>query len=217
MGKETGTDGPLLLRQGRVLAQTEPVIRSAISRIKLDSSNETNLFLPHYEAMKNQEHPNGTFDDPGQENNKLYRVGHDRVEYLVRRDRRQDSKRTRVWYGVIGRGEKLMKNAALRDQLRDGYDLIGLEMEAAGTMNRIPVDVIRGVCDYADKHKNWDWQPYAATMAAACAKAILSEILVKGEPSSSIAFRSGKFCSSAVRAMIDLHNTFPPYTRPLLL
>jgi len=40
-------------------------------------------------------------------------------------------------------------------------------MEAAGTMNRIPVGVIRGVCDYGDEHKNKEWQPYAAAMAGA--------------------------------------------------
>jgi hypothetical protein len=43
-------------------------------------------------------------------------------------------------------------------------------------MNRIPVGVIRGVCDYGDEHKNKEWQPYAAAMAAAYAKAILLEI-----------------------------------------
>jgi hypothetical protein len=49
-------------------------------------------------------------------------------------------------------------------------------MEAAGTMNRIAVGVIRGVCDYGNEHKNKIWQPYAAAMAAAYAKAVLSEI-----------------------------------------
>ncbi|RYP39996.1 hypothetical protein DL767_001930 [Monosporascus sp. MG133] len=43
-------------------------------------------------------------------------------------------------------------------------------------MNRIPVGVIRGVCDYGDEHKNKEWQPYAAAMAAAYAKALLTEI-----------------------------------------
>lgn len=63
--------------------------------------------------------------------------------------------------------------------LRDRYGIIGLEMEAAGIMNTIPVGVIRGVCDYADSHKNKDWQPYAAAMAAAYAKAILGTIQPK--------------------------------------
>ena len=66
-----------------------------------------------------------------------------------------------------------------RNELRDKYNVIGLEMEAAGTMNRIPVGVIRGVCDYGDEHKNKEWQPYAAAMAAAYAKAVMSEIRPK--------------------------------------
>jgi hypothetical protein len=49
-------------------------------------------------------------------------------------------------------------------------------MEAAGTMNCIPVGVIRGVRDYGNEHVNREWQPYAAAMAAAYAKAALHEI-----------------------------------------
>jgi hypothetical protein len=36
--------------------------------------------------------------------------------------------------------------------------------------------VIRGICDYADSHKNKQWQPYAAGTAAAYAKEVLSII-----------------------------------------
>jgi nucleoside phosphorylase len=46
-------------------------------------------------------------------------------------------------------------------------------MEAAGTMNTIPVGNIRGVCDYADVHKTKDWQGYAAAVAAAYAREVL--------------------------------------------
>ena len=74
-----------------------------------------------------------------------------------------------------------MRNASKRNELRDRYNLIGLEMEAAGTMNRIPVGVIRGVCDYGDEHKNEQWQPYAAAMAAAYAKAVLAQIGPRGQ------------------------------------
>ena len=41
--------------------------------------------------------------------------------------------------GPIGCGEKLMKDAKRRDELRDTCNVIGLEMEAAATVNRIPV------------------------------------------------------------------------------
>lgn len=57
-------------------------------------------------------------------------------------------------------------------------------MEAAGLMNILPCLIIRGICDYADSHKNKRWQPYAAVTAAACAKEVLlatptSEVPVK--------------------------------------
>jgi nucleoside phosphorylase len=176
LGKETGNDGFQLLRFGNVLANTETVVRSAIGSIKLMAPNDAEAFLRYYESIKDKEHTNGIFIDPGQDQDKLYQVEDDEIEQLVERERRLDSKRTRVWYGPIGSGEKLMKNAQKRNELRDKYNVIGLEMEAAGTMNHIPVGVIRGVCDYGDQHKNKEWQPYAAAMAAAYAKAVLFEI-----------------------------------------
>ena len=179
LGKETGQDGFQLLRFGHVLANTETVVRAAIGSIKVMSPNDADVFLPYYETIKHKEHSSGTFIDPGQEQDKLHQVSEGGIEHPVERETRPDSKRTRVWYGPIGSGEKLMKNARKRNELRDKYNVIGLEMEAAGTMNRIPVGVIRGVCDYGDEHKNDEWQPYAAAMAAAYAKAILSEIRPK--------------------------------------
>jgi len=47
-------------------------------------------------------------------------------------------------------------------------------MEAAGLMDDFPCLVIRGISDYADSHKNWKWQQYAAATAAAYAKTLLS-------------------------------------------
>jgi hypothetical protein len=49
-------------------------------------------------------------------------------------------------------------------------------MEAAGLMDNFPCLVIRGICDYADSHKNKQWQGYAAATAAAYAKELLSVI-----------------------------------------
>ena len=43
-------------------------------------------------------------------------------------------------------------------------------------MGTIPVGVIRGVCDYGDAQEDEEWQPYAAAIAAAYAKALLYEI-----------------------------------------
>ena len=191
LGKETGEDGFQLLLSGHVLARTETVVRSAIGSIKLSAPNDAEMIIPYYDSMKLKEHSRGTFADPGQELNMLYQVGDDVNERLLERERRLDNKGTRVWYGSIGSGDKLMKNARKRNELRDKYDLIGLEMEAAGTMNRIPVGVVRGVCDYGDEHKNKEWQPYAAAMAAAYAKAILFQIPPKNLLNKPAALQNG--------------------------
>ncbi|KAK5635416.1 hypothetical protein RRF57_011128 [Xylaria bambusicola] len=177
LGKETTHNGFQLLRLGHALANPDPVVMSAIGSIRLDIklSKSAQLFLQYYESMKDGD-DEGTFLDPGQEHDVLYETADDGTEKLVSRLPRLASQRTRVWYGPIGSGDKLLKNAKKRDELRDKYNIIGLEMEAAGTMNRIPVGVIRGVCDYGDTHKNKRWQPYAAAMAAAYAKAVLNEV-----------------------------------------
>jgi nucleoside phosphorylase len=178
LGKVT-KDGFQPLHYGHVLTTTEMIVRAAIGNIKIESPNDTAIFLPFYENIKDKEHANGTFLDPGQDQDNLYEANQGGIKHLVKREQRLDSKRVRVWYGPIGSGEKLMKNAEKRNELRDKYNVIGLEMEAAGTMNQIPVGVIRGVCDYGDEYKNKEWQPYAAAMAAAYAKAVLYQILPK--------------------------------------
>ncbi|PVH94209.1 kinesin light chain [Periconia macrospinosa] len=82
-----------------------------------------------------------------------------------------------VHYGTIASGNQVMKSAAQRDKVSE--DLGGVlcfEMEAAGLMNSFPCLVVRGICDYADSHKNKRWQPYAAGVAAAYAREVLSVI-----------------------------------------
>jgi nucleoside phosphorylase len=84
----------------------------------------------------------------------------------------------RIHYGLIASGNQVIKNAKLRDQLnkRFGRSVLCVEMEAAGLMNNFPCIVIRGICDYADSHKNKDWQEHAAATAAAFAKELLSVV-----------------------------------------
>ena len=40
-------------------------------------------------------------------------------------------------------------------------------------MDDFPCLVIRGICEYADTHKDKRWQPYAVAVAAAYAKELL--------------------------------------------
>jgi nucleoside phosphorylase len=86
------------------------------------------------------------------------------------------SRNPRIFYGNIGSGDSVIKSAEERNALAQDGDLICFEMEAAGLMNLFKCIVIRGICDYADIHKHKKWQPYAAAVAAAYAKKLLSTI-----------------------------------------
>ncbi|GAB1202930.1 hypothetical protein APSETT445_001554 [Aspergillus pseudonomiae] len=76
-----------------------------------------------------------------------------------------------IHYGTIASGNKVIKDAKVRDLL--AKNCLCFEMEAAGLMNQFPCLVIRGICDYCDTHKNDRWQKYAAATAAAYAKELL--------------------------------------------
>ncbi|PLB44505.1 Pfs domain protein, partial [Aspergillus steynii IBT 23096] len=78
-----------------------------------------------------------------------------------------------IHYGLIASGNQVVKDSWLRDQLRQKFGALCVEMEAAGLMNNFPCMVIRGICDYADSHKNKDWQRFAAGVAAAYTKELL--------------------------------------------
>ncbi|KAH9209105.1 nucleoside phosphorylase domain-containing protein [Leptodontidium sp. 2 PMI_412] len=84
----------------------------------------------------------------------------------------------RVHYGLIASGNQVIKDAAFRDKINTklGGKVLCFEMEAAGLMNDFPCIVIRGICDYADSHKNKDWQEHAAAVAAAFTKELLSVV-----------------------------------------
>ncbi|KAF3933748.1 hypothetical protein ABW19_dt0206823 [Dactylella cylindrospora] len=103
----------------------------------------------------------------------------DRTQLEPREPRDQKvSKGPVVHYGLIASGNQVIKNAKLRDELYERMDkeVLCVEMEAAGLLHEYPCLVIRGICDYADSHKNDQWQGYAAAVAAAYAKDLLSRI-----------------------------------------
>ncbi|KAJ6078697.1 hypothetical protein N7467_008450 [Penicillium canescens] len=87
----------------------------------------------------------------------------------------------RVHYGLIASGNQVIKDARFRDEVNQelGGKVLCFEMEAAGLMNDFPCLVIRGICDYADSHKNKMWQEHAAAVAAAYAKELLMTIAVQ--------------------------------------
>lgn len=88
---------------------------------------------------------------------------------------KRKAREMRLHYGLIASGNQVIKDAAFRDAVnkRLGGRVLCFEMEAAGLMNDFPCIVIRGICDYADSHKNKAWQEHAAAVAAAFAKEFL--------------------------------------------
>ncbi|KAL2820313.1 Pfs, NACHT and ankyrin domain protein [Aspergillus granulosus] len=104
--------------------------------------------------------------------------GCDRADEVQRHPR--DTIDPEIHYGTIASGNTLVKNADTRDRIVAdlGEDCICVEMEAAGLMYHFPCLVIRGICDYADSHKNDQWQRYASATAAAYTKELLAYVPV---------------------------------------
>jgi nucleoside phosphorylase len=80
-----------------------------------------------------------------------------------------------VHFGRIASSDQVMKSGQHRDQIATDERVLGFEMESAGAWDYIPTIVIKGVCDYADSHKNKLWQHYASATAASCTRAVLEE------------------------------------------
>ena len=85
----------------------------------------------------------------------------------------------KIFYGLIGSANRLLKSPESRDLLRDEYGVLAIEMEGSGIADGTWIHganyiLIRGICDYCDNHKNDLWQGYAATTAAAYVRSLLA-------------------------------------------
>jgi nucleoside phosphorylase len=146
------------------------ILRTAIGALEAREARWGNKFMQYLSAFESKE--GSRFAHPGLENDQLYEAV-DTAKLVARPNR---PKSPVVHYGTIASGSSLIKNGRQRDKLREKHGILCFEMEAAGLMNNFPCAVIRGICDYADSHKNKLWQPYAAATAAAYAKYLLSQI-----------------------------------------
>ncbi|KAK5045298.1 hypothetical protein LTR84_009404 [Exophiala bonariae] len=81
--------------------------------------------------------------------------------------------RSPLHYGLVASGDLVMRSAKRRNELATLQNVIGFEMEGCGAWDTFPTVIIKGVCDYADSHKNKKWQKYAAVTAAAASQAFL--------------------------------------------
>jgi nucleoside phosphorylase/tetratricopeptide (TPR) repeat protein len=160
------------------------VLLNALAKLRSNRFRGKSSLSVHLSAISHL--PGFTYDSAGPDI--LFKSTYNHVEgptcnlcsknELVERAPR-GTKEVVVHYGTIGSGNQVMKDGVTRDRLSSELGgILCFEMEAAGLMNSFPCLVIRGICDYADSHKNKNWQAYAAATAAACAKEVLSLIPV---------------------------------------
>ncbi|KAL4882384.1 hypothetical protein BJY04DRAFT_186980 [Aspergillus karnatakaensis] len=89
--------------------------------------------------------------------------------------KREHIQAPKIHVGPIASADTVMKSEFHRDKVAQEHGAIGFEMEGAGAWDGVGTClIVKGVCDYADSHKNKLWQGYAAATGAAAAKAVLS-------------------------------------------
>jgi nucleoside phosphorylase len=153
-------------------------LQAVVREMEARQMAETLQFTQYISALQQP-----TFQHPGEQHDKLFKANysHDNRDSCdecddnmkQRRDTREHSG-PYVYFGTIASADRVVKRAEIRQMLIKKHKALCVEMEAAGLMNtRFPCVVIRGICDYADSHKNDRWQGYAAATASAYAKALL--------------------------------------------
>jgi nucleoside phosphorylase len=173
------------------LNKPPPVLRSAVATLQTRYKRRGHQFKANIDAIleKNERLVN-EFRRPEPSSDLLFlpSVVHkegkcavecakeDKSNLVQRRNRTQHENDPAIHYGLIASANQVMKDALSRDKLSKERDVLCFEMEAAGLINNFPCLVIRGICDYADSHKNDEWQGFAAMAAAAYAKDLLGLI-----------------------------------------
>ncbi|KAL2854504.1 Pfs domain protein, partial [Aspergillus pseudoustus] len=174
------------MNEGRIastgsLDKPPEVLLKALCALKADHMLQGNRIQEFYsEAFERFPHLQGLISHPGTQNDHLFSPEYHHaisnpschqcdLSRVLTRASRPDNQ-PRVFYGLIASGNMLIKDAKVRDNLSQQYGILCFETEAAGLMDIFPSLVIRGICDYADSHKNKRWQGYAAAVAAAYTK-----------------------------------------------
>lgn len=172
-------------RRTGTLNKPPPLLLQAIQSLKTKHLRRGHDMDKHLQEMLRTNpmmEEEGKYVHQGRDNDELFEASYnhesgrtckncDRTRLEPRPDRKND--RPRVHYGNIASGDEVMRDGLTRDRIAEQEGVICFEMEAAGLMDNFPCIVVRGICDYADSHKNKRWQPYAAATAAAYAKELL--------------------------------------------
>ncbi|KAK1476293.1 hypothetical protein CTAM01_15536 [Colletotrichum tamarilloi] len=173
-------------RTGALIAPPQFLL-AALSRLKADHlSQDSGIpgFLSEL-VHKAPKRMKKNFAYQGAANDCLYKAEYEHVDqnsgcgecdlsHTIQRAARDDTNPV-THYGTIASGDYIIKNGKTRDLLSQDLGVLCFDLEAA-ELRHLPCLVIRGICDYADSHKNGKWQEYSAATAAAFAKELLSVI-----------------------------------------
>ncbi|KAM0541420.1 hypothetical protein ACHAPJ_013251 [Fusarium lateritium] len=169
------------------LNQPPIALRAGVASLKSDHGLRPHRLGEYFrDLLQKFPHLHETYDKPDTLTDRLYKsrcvhkdgqedcslCGNDPDNVVTRKPREG----VKVHYGAIASANTLMKDALIRDKLAESNKILCFEMEAAGLVQHFPCLVIRGICDYADSHKNKQWQGFAALAAAAYTKYLLKFI-----------------------------------------
>ncbi|RBR21139.1 hypothetical protein FVER53590_10655 [Fusarium verticillioides] len=180
LGKENEGSG---FEETGILQRPPRILTNAISKLRSDPDIGIDALNPHLTKIMDSL---PTYKNPGPELDVLSRAACSRrtckpgCTHLEQRLPRMTTE-PMIHYGLVASGNRVVKDATLRDRLSRKYGVLCFEMEAAGVMNRADCLVIRGICDYSDAQKNKVWQNYAAAVAAAYTKLLLSAVAVNND------------------------------------
>ncbi|KAF2193167.1 purine and uridine phosphorylase [Zopfia rhizophila CBS 207.26] len=169
-----GKTGPSGFTRTGALNAPPALLLSAISNLQANHYRDRNSLLPHIATIGRL--PRFTRVSAGPDI--LFEATYNHVggmtcdqcdkKQTVRREERKSAEIV-VHYGTIASGNQVMKDGNTRDRLSSELGgVLCFEMEAAGLMNSFPCLVIRGICDYADSHKNKKWQPAGQFGSSPC-------------------------------------------------
>ncbi|KAK8139369.1 hypothetical protein PG984_002749 [Apiospora sp. TS-2023a] len=149
------------------------LLRSAVVTMKSDHLVGENKILEYLAILLQRGSRLKQYARPDVDTDVLFDADCNSSKIIKRSDR--GSEGPQIHYGLIASGDRVMRSATKRNlEVQKTGDILCFEMEAAGLMTEFECIVIRGISDYADSHKNDDWQHAAAAAAAACAKELLS-------------------------------------------
>ncbi|RDW72400.1 uncharacterized protein DSM5745_07572 [Aspergillus mulundensis] len=162
------------------------VLLNALGELEADHELGESKMLSYMEEMTEKYPKMRTeYSYQGKANDVLFKSGYEHPEdrptcnecdheQIAHRPERNPNPLT--YFGIIASSNQVVKDSVPRDRLGRELGAICFEMEAAGLMDNFPCIVVRGISDYADSHKNKQWQRYAAATAAAYAKELLHKI-----------------------------------------